>query len=168
MKRLTPVVTLVVLLAGLAYGLGVFDSDETRIRSLFVDAADSFNDTNLSGCLEGFAEDYRDETEKTVDRARLTLGLRSAFLRMVDPKTKAFLLRLRMPDEAMSVDIGDPADTATADTATAVFTLYVERRREEGWQPEWQVRVTAKLKKVDGKWRIHRSSHETMGGARPR
>lgn len=158
------VVILLVLLAGIAYGFGVFDSDETRIRNLFGGLVGSFNDTHLSGCLEGFAEDYRDATESTVvDRDRLKMALRVTFLRMVDPKTKAFLLRLRLPDEAMSIDIADPADKATV-----VCTLYLERSRAGGWQSEWQVRVTAQLKKVEGEWHIHESKHETTAGARPK
>lgn len=160
-KIIAPV--LLVVVAVLMYCSGFFDSPETRIRNLFSNAVASFDETHLAGCIGGFAEDYRDETESRLDRNMLSNILRFTFISMVDAKTKLFLLRLRMPDDSMSVEIDEAAGTANV-----AFTLHLERQRKKEWQPQWQLSVSTKLIFVEGNWRIHRSSHETVEGARPR
>ena len=161
----TKVLAPLLFVAGLAlaYAVGMFDSDDTRIRNLFANAASSFNATRLSGCLDGFAEDYKDETEWKVDRALLANALRIAFLRSIDSKSKAFLLRLKIPEASMKVAIDEAAETATVE-----LSLSLERRRGETFDPQWQLQVVAKLKKIDGDWLIHESTHETLEGSRPR
>ncbi|MEE9127824.1 MAG: hypothetical protein V3U11_11850 [Planctomycetota bacterium] len=144
-------------------GYRMLASDETRIRWLLQDAAVSFNNMNLRGCVGAFDQDYR---EKTTGLGLLELknALRVSFLQRVDPKTKAFLYRIRVPEQGISVKVGDNGEQAEAQ-----FTLYLEGRQHGAFETQWQIAVTAELHKADnGDWRIHSSSHETLDGQRPR
>jgi hypothetical protein len=165
MKRPTLLLLGIVAVAIAGYaGYGMLASDETRIRGLLDDAASSFNHTRLGGCLEAFDHDYQDPTTTpTLDRAMLTNVLRYLFLRRVDPKTKTFQLRVRIPTEDIAIQVGEGGEQAEAR-----FTLDLEQQRQGAWQSEWQLRVTAQMHKVDGDWRIQRSSHETAAGKPPR
>lgn len=163
MRRPTLLLAVIVAVAVTAYaGYRMLVSDETRIRWLLEDAASSFNQAHLRSCLEAFHLDYRDTTTG-LERARLGHVLRLLFLRDLDPKTKAFLFRVRLPTEDLAIQVDD-----NGEQAEARFQLDLEKKRQEAWQSQWQVWVTAKLQKVDGEWRIHRSSHETAAGRPPR
>jgi len=165
MKRPTLLLLGIVAVGIAAYaGYRMLASDETRIRWLLDDAASSFNNTHLAGCLEGFHLDYHDTTTTPkLDRALLSAGLRVLFLRHVHPKTKKFQLRVRVPAEDLTIQIDDGGEQAEAR-----FTVDMEQQRQGAWQSEWQLRVTAQMHKVDGDWRIQRSSHETTAGKPPR
>ena len=163
MKRPTILLLGIVAIAIAAYaGYRMSASDETRIRWLLGDAADSFNHTRLSGCIGAFDKDYQDTTTR-IDRANLASVLRYLFLKRVDPKTKAFLHRVLMPEESMSIEIADAGQEAEVK-----FDLDLQQQQGETWQSTWQLRVTAQLHKVDGDWRIRQSSHETAMGKPPR
>lgn len=164
MKRPALLLLGTVALAIAAYaGYRMSASDETRIRWLLEDAASSFNNTHLSGCLEAFDKDYKDTTMSRVDRAVLANVLRYLFLKRVDPKTKAFLYRVRLPEEDLAIQVGEQGQQAEAS-----FALDLEERHEDQWQSAWQLEVTAQLHKVEGDWLILRSSHETVMGKPPR
>ncbi|MHC4512769.1 MAG: hypothetical protein ACYTGW_07430 [Planctomycetota bacterium] len=164
MKRPTLVLLGIVVVAIAGYGgYRMLASDETRIRWLLEDTASSFNDTHLGGCLAAFAPDYQDKTISGMGRAELTQALRYVFLRRVDPKTRQFLFRVRIPEQDVTIKVA-----ASGNTATAQLTLHLEAQRQDTWEPVWELRVTAGLGKVNGDWRIQRSSHETLSGRIPR
>ena len=154
--------TIVLALVGyLAYPL--FASEETRIRWVLEDSTESFNSTYLADCLEGFADDYQDETLAELDRELLTQALRVAFMREIDQQTKEFQMRVLMPEEELQILVADAEDQATAE-----FRLHLEKRLDEEWRPTWELQVTAKLAKVEGDWRIRSSSHQTLFGTPPK
>ncbi len=137
-------------------------SDETRIRWLLEGAARSFNDAHLGGCLEAFDESYRDtSTTPTLEHATLASALRHVFLQRVDGKTRAFLLRVRIPEEALTIRL------EAGQQAEATFELDLDEHRRGAWQPAWQLEVTAQLRKAGGNWLIQRSSHQTTAGKPP-
>jgi hypothetical protein len=164
MKRPTLVLLGIVVVAVAGYGgYRMLASDETRIRWLLEDAASSFNDTHLGGCLTAFAPDYQDKTFSGMGRAQLAQALRSVFVARVDPKTRRFLFRVQIPEQDLTIKVA-----ANGKTATAQFTLHLEAQRQDTWKPVWELRVTAGLDKVSGDWRIQEASHETVGGQMPR
>jgi hypothetical protein len=164
MKRPALLLLGIVAVAIAAYaGYRMSASDETRIRWLLEDAASSFNHTSLSGCLEAFDKDYKDTTMRRVDRAVLASVLRYLFLKRIDPKTKAFLWRVRLPEEDLAIQVGEQGQQAEAR-----FALDLEERHQGQWQSAWQLKVTVQLHKVEGDWLIRRSSHETVMGRPPR
>jgi len=144
-------------------GYRMLASDATRIRWMLDDAASSFNDTHLGGCLAAFAPDYQDKTFSGMDRERLAQALRYVFVARVDPKTRRFLFRVRIPEQDVTIKVA-----ASGKTAAAEFTLHLEAQQQDTWEPLWELRVTAGLGKTDGDWRIQESSHETIGGQMPR
>ena len=163
MKTPGIVVSATILLATVAYfTYPLLASEDTRIRWMLEDSTSSFNTTYLAGCLEGFAEDYRDESFPELDRDLLRRALQVVFLREVNGQTKEFQTRVLLPEENLQILVGD-----TEDQATAEFRLYLEQRTGEEWKPKWELQVTAKLGVVDGNWRIRSSSHQTLNGARP-
>lgn len=163
MKRLRILVPAALLVALLAWvGLPLLASDETRIRWLFEGAVAGFNDTDLGDAMDGFAMDYRDETVSDLTHPTLSRALRYLFLRRVDPKTKEFRWRMRIPAETFSVAV--TAD----DRAESTFDLHLDERDGADWLPAWHVRVTARLQRIQGTWQIHRSTHESIAGERPR
>ena len=164
MKRPALVLLGIAVVAVIVYGgYRMLASDETRIRWLLDDAASSFNDTHLGGCLAAFAPDYRDKTISGRGRAELAQPLRYVFVAGVDPKTRHFLFRVRIPEQDVTVKVA-----ASGETAAAQFTLHLEAQRQDTWEPVWELRVTAGLGKAGGDWRIQESSHETVGGQMPR
>jgi hypothetical protein len=72
-------------------------------------------------------------------------------------------MRVMLPDDAMQIDL-EPG----ADSASVRFNLLLEEEKSGEWQPTWQLEVLADLRRLDGDWLIHRTSHKTLLGARPR
>ena len=164
MKRVILVLFAVAVVVFVAYRSYVaLASDKTHIIWLLEDAASSFNDTKLSGCLEAFDKDYRDETLPGVDLSKLRMALQFVFFRRVDQKTRAFLMRVRLPEEERTIQVEGDGKQATAE-----FTLALEQRRDGAWTPQWELRVSAQMRKVDGQWSILRASHQTVQGERPK
>ncbi|MHC5066615.1 MAG: hypothetical protein ACYTG5_21875 [Planctomycetota bacterium] len=138
-----------------------FASDETKINWLIQDAAESFNATNLSGCLAIFAEDYQDSKVAELDLENLTQILRYTFFSFRDSESKAFRLRVLVPEERLVPQV-------TGDSAELAFALQLEERKGQAWEPSWEVQVDAKLIRTEDGWRVTSSRHETLSGARPR
>lgn len=165
MRRPTLLLLGVVAVAVAAYtGRRMLASDETRIRWLLEDAARSFNEAYLAGCLEAFDNRYQDTSSTpALDRTMLAATLRYVFQLRVDLKTKAFLLRVRIPEEELTIQVG-----RSGEQAEARFRLDLEEQLEGAWQSAWQLQVTANLQEAGGDWRIRQSSHETAAGRPPR
>jgi hypothetical protein len=165
MKR--PVLALAaVTLASLAVysGFRMLASDETKIRWLLEDATESFNGTSVSGCVAGFHMDYKDKTDRLIDRGTLSQALLYMFMHKRDGKSDRFLYRVDLPAESLTILIEEDGE------AVATFDLHLElQEQDDGERREaWRIGATAWLRETDGDWLIHRSSHRTISGRQPR
>ena len=68
-----------------------------------------------------------------------------------------------MPEQGITIKVADSGEQAEAE-----FTFYLDQRRDGAFEPQWQLIVTAQLRKVDGNWRIYEAAHVTVEGDRPR
>ena len=152
---------LVLLLA--AYGIyRLCLSDETRIREFVTGMAADFNAGAVGSCVDGLAADYREEIVR-VRKDEVHQLLVALWFREKDPKTGEFPFRVELPPEEIRVTL----DGEARDKAEIELTARFADVRRNGGKPLWQVRVEAKLAKVDGKWRVKSSRHETLEGRVP-
>lgn len=133
-------------------------SDETRIGWLFAAEAEAFNGGSVLSVLSHFAPDYRD------DAAGMDLPmLRGAVMYVLqnhgDPQQRD-CWRVDLPQGAGSVAVD-------GDAATAELPVQLFQGRDADTKLLWQVQVTAQLRRIDGDWRIARSTHRTTQGHRP-
>lgn len=159
MKRILLLAILIVLsfFAGRALYFAMA-SDQTRIGWLFAAEADAFNTASAFSVLSHFALDYRDDTVG-FDLPTLRGAVLWVFQEHGDPGHKSHW-RVELPEGAGSVAVdGDAA------TAELPMRLYGGSLADE--QLLWEVRVTAELRRIDGDWRIARSTHATTQGRMP-
>ncbi len=159
MKRLLLIGALifVAFLAGRALYVSMA-SDETRIGWLFADEAAAFNSASAFSTLDHFALDYHDDTDGW-DLPTLRGAVIWAFQNRRDAQHR-FLLRVELPEQAGTVAVD-------GDTATAEFPVRLHEGRGSDERLGWELRVTAGLRRIDGEWRVVRSTHETVSGQRP-
>jgi hypothetical protein len=137
-------------------------SDETKIRWLVEDMVDGFNDERTARAVRGLAPGFRDETSGA-DRDLVRQGVIRMLFQEHDPRTKRFLLRLEVPEEALAVEVAPGGDTAAA---RGELRLYERRGAAETLL--WGASFEGDLARTDDGWRFLRSRHRTVEGERPR
>lgn len=159
MKRilLTAVLVALAFFAGRAIYLAMA-SDQTRIGWLFAAEAEAFNSTSAFSVLSHFALDYRDDTVG-FDLQMLRGAVLWVFQQHGDPEQPS-RWHVELPEAAGSV-------TVAGDTASAELPLRLYGGRDADAKLLWEVKVTAQLRRVDGDWRIARSTHATTQGRMP-
>ncbi len=136
--------------------------DATRIRMLVEECAAAFNDGSRSGCLEGFAEDFVDETSK-IDRELLGRALAYLFLKEKHAETGQLRYRIEIDPKEFPVTVESDGDAAKIPSVAVRFL----RLRAGSYEPAWTIDVECELAKIDGRWRIRRTRHDTQDGRRP-
>jgi hypothetical protein len=136
-------------------------SDEARIRELLETMADGFNRSRTGDCLDGLAEDFREETTG-VDKGSIGNFLRLLFLRERDPQTKKFTYRVELPEAELKIEVSAKQEgQARVDLVADFFKL-----AGEDWKLFWKARITADLEEGEDGWQVKRSRHETLEGRR--
>ena len=141
---------------GVALWLLLGPSPEEQVRRHLRAMAKDFNAGRTGPCSRGLSEDYL-ETTTGVSREEIRGYLAS--LRLQDGKEN-FRYRVTLPEE-IDVTI-DPQD---ATKATTDFIAIFDERSKEEWRTRWRVEIRAEIVKIDGDWRVRRSSHETLKGS---
>jgi hypothetical protein len=139
-----------------------FASDETKIRWQLDSMAEGFNETRNGAVLAGLAPDFLDETHGA-DRQLVRAALARLFFESKDPVTKAFPYRVELPREALEIDVGSPANTATVELVARFFEKHAGEE-----QVRWEIAVSAELVERDGEWLVQRSEVRTVSGRMPR
>jgi len=137
-------------------------SDETKIRWTIEEMVGGFNRERASPVMRAFSQDYRDETSDA-DRELVHQAVVSLFFRERDPRTKRFLLRGEIPEDSLTVEVGEEGAHATARGVLTVFAA-----EGEGEAVSWRVSFEGTLAHEEDGWRFVRSSYETLEGRRPR
>ena len=133
-------------------------SPEEQVRRHIRAMAEDFNAGRTGPCSQGLSEDYR-ETTVGVDRQEIRGYLASLALPDLT-QSKPFRYRVTLPEE-FDVTI-DPEDAKKA--TTEFIAVFGELSKEE-WRDRWNVRINAEVVKIDGDWKVRRSSHETLKGS---
>ncbi len=133
---------------------------ETKIERRLAAMAEGFNDTRLSPCMAGLAQDYHDTSG--ADREWIRQGLVASFFRERDPGTKRFRWRVELPREALRIAV----DPEAGDRAKASLVARFHEREGTEEHLAWEVRIDAHLEERDGDWVITRTSHETVSGSK--
>jgi hypothetical protein len=159
MKRilLSTVLIVVAFLGGRALYIAMA-SDETRIGWLFAAEANAFNSARVLSVLSHFAPDYRDDTTGVTVQE-----LRGAMLWTFQNRRDAerrFLYRVELPEGAGAVNIDE-------DRAKAKLPVCLYETIDGVEQLAWKALVTAELRRIDGDWRVDRSTLETTQGHMP-
>ncbi len=134
-----------------------FVSDETRLRWIVEEMVAGYNDASLGPCVGPIADDWRHGSSTTLDREVLKGGLLRQFWNERDHRTKAFLYRVEVPEDTLSIEVREGE-------ATLDLEARFERLRGATWEPLWHIRIEAELDQLDGDWKIRRSSHEDLEG----
>jgi ketosteroid isomerase-like protein len=157
----------VLFLVGVPYGVTrlyrEMATDSTKVRWVVTEFVDAFNANDMDTAIAYFAPDYADESneEQTLNRASIHAALLAA-ARSVDPQTKKPKLELKTGEELIRIV---ELDTGAG---TALISLEVSvRERGAGGRVVWKVKGTASLRRGDEGWKIVRTAHETVVGARP-
>lgn len=137
-------------------------SDETKIRWRVESMIDGFNRERASPILRGFAQEFRDDTSEA-DRELVHQAVVSLFFRERDPQTKRFLLRAEIDPETLVVEVSEDGSAATVN---GVLTLF--ERKGELEDVLWSASFEGELVRGEDGFRFVRSTHETVGGERPR
>ena len=145
----------VVAAVGIPPLLRMFQSDEEQVRALVTSTEAAFESGDLSGVLDGFADDYREGTHQWT-RDQLTQGLRYLFFRWSQGQTR---WRLTIDEDLVDVTLGE-ADTGAV---RVVFPMSIDAGRGD----PWSIRVTATVREIDGAFRFASSTYEVESGERP-
>ena len=163
MRRVLAVVLIITAFVGTGFVLRrALASDETRIRRLVEGLVDGFNDERAARALRGFARDFLDETSGA-DRELVHTAVVHLFFTRRDPETKEFTLRLEVPEDTLIIEVLTPDEAARANGVLRLFQRAAERE-----ELLWEVSFQGQLAQIDDRWRFVRSTHETVGGTRPR
>jgi len=135
-------------------------SDRTQILWLLEDMEEGYDEARVGPCVAGIAADWRHEGAGSLDRETLKGYLLRSFLQDRESASKAFLYRVDVPEESIELEVD-------GDRATLACDARFERLRAGAWQPDWELHLRAELERIDGRWRIVRSSHENRSGSRP-
>ena len=127
-------------------------SDEQQIVWVFEDMQRGFNDTRMAPVLGGFANAYRDESSG-ITRQELREVLTYLFLRVHDPETKRFRLRMELDADALQVAVDEGAGTAQV-SGTARFFDHVDGVD----QLFWDARFDAELASGSEGWQVVRTT----------
>jgi hypothetical protein len=135
-----------------------FVPETTRIRWRLEEMEAGFNETRLSPCLRGVAEEWR-HADSRVDRALLADILRSVFFHEKDPKSGRFPLHAEFERDSLEIVL-DPVDEERAEVVlVGVFSVL----DGEEWSPAWRARITASLRKDPERgWQVTASAHEDL------
>ena len=122
-----------------------------------------FDDTRTNKCLAGLAPDFRDETYGA-DRQDVQRGLARLFFEKKDPKTRGFLYRVELPQEAMRITVVHDGDKrGHVDLLARFFEKHGETE-----ELAWETEIAAELIELEGDWVVRRTSHVIRAGRMPR
>ena len=158
---------LVILAACALAGFGIYRlamllvPEETRIRQLIETMVEAFNDRDAGDCAAGLADDFREETVR-LGKPEIHALLVYLFFARRDPRTGEAPYRIEVPPESLRTTLG-PGD----DEAKVEFIARFLEDRGKGARPVWEAAISAEVVKVDGEWKVKRSSHESASGKRP-
>ncbi|MBI5851073.1 MAG: hypothetical protein HZB39_08600 [Planctomycetes bacterium] len=158
------------LLAAFVLGFAawiLWPSDEvTLVRSIPRRLAAAFSSGRASTCLDGFAMEYSDTSEGArIDRETIRVALLGRFGGAAGGDLVA-----KVRDESLDLASYD-AESGTAELGFVVVLSRVSPLATEVTPADaiWEIEVAATLRREeDGEWRITRSTHRTVSGARPR
>jgi len=162
-----PVKRLVIIAACALAGFGIyrlamlFVPEETRIRQLMETMVEAFNDRDAGDCAAGLADDFREETVK-LGKPEVHALLVHLFFAQRDSRTGEVPYRIEVPPESLRVTLGPGGGEAKVE----LIARFLEDRGK-GARPVWEAAISADIVKVDGEWRVKRSSHESASGKRP-
>jgi hypothetical protein len=158
-KRALAILVLIALgIFGVRKLVSLFVPDETRIRELVLGMAEGFNDSNplaISGALDS---SWIHEGG-SIDRTELTRALAFTFWQDRTELKRRFRRRVELDEETLAIEIGDGSTDATVSCEVRFFVL-----RGEEWEPDWNARFEATLKRSGGGWSIAASRHTDLAG----
>ena len=157
MKRILLLLSLVVF--GYFTGrflVGLFLSDETRIRNVIEEMEAGFNEGSGKRASSGLAETWT-HAGRAVRRDDLRGYLLAEFQQQRTQRKRQLTLRVDVLDDLLLIDVQD-------DRANATIEARFEKLRGETWEPLWHMRVEAELEKGDDGWKITRTEKEDLEG----
>lgn len=130
-------------------------SPEQTLRWTLTELAEDFNAGDVGNVASGFHRDFRDESSGA-GFDDVGAALRGLYLQERDQT--GFLLRVELPEELLSVEVAEGAETANVE-ATARFY----RMRGEAREPWWDAEARLTFVRHSGRWRIAESSRVNHG-----
>ncbi len=134
-------------------------SDETKVQYRILEMREGFNAGVPRTVMAGVAEDYQD-TDTGFDAKVLHTLLVSLFFTTRHPETKAFDLRVEIPEQ-----LGIQTDESSGDI-TASFDLSFTVTSQPAREP-WVVHVDVRFDERDEGWLVVRSNFQPLSGRRP-
>ncbi|MFT7677650.1 MAG: hypothetical protein ACI8QC_001633 [Planctomycetota bacterium] len=127
-------------------------SDEQTLRWALEELVENVDSGNVGKVGSFFHADFHDESSGAryddVQRA-----LRGLYFRERDPVTRAFRLRLELPEELLDLQVEEGSGRAEVDATARIYALVNGEKR-----PWWDARAHIILVQVNGRWRILRTS----------
>lgn len=125
-------------------------SDVQLLRWRLEEMQEAFNEGNMRGVSSGFSESFRDESSGA-RKDDVHGALVSLYMQEKHPETRGFNLRVELPEELLSIQLEEGADTATVDCTARVS--YVDSGKL--W---WDVEARVDFRKEGKRWRVVGSS----------
>lgn len=139
----------------------VFVSDETRIRRVLRSAAEGFNETHKSACLDALADDYRDDTVG-LTRDQLGLWLVNLFLKE-KPQGNTFRYRVEIVEDELKIEVADGPPKTAEVTGLVRFSKLTEGE----FEPVWDVGIEGRMEETSDGWKAKRSRYHSVSGSSP-
>lgn len=134
--------------------------EEERVRRIILSMADGFNRSRAGQVVDPLAEDYIEETTRH-DRTDVRGYLGVLFLTQRDAKTKESRYRVEVEHLSVTIDAEKP------EKAQATVVASFQALGPGGYEPAWQVEVSASFERTGDGWKVMRSSHRGLSGKRP-
>ncbi len=130
-------------------------SPEQTLRWTLSELAEDFNAGDVGSVASGFHRDFRDESSGA-GFDDVGAALRGLYLQERD-KT-GFLLRVELPEDLLSVEVAEGANSATVEATARFF-----RMRGGAQEPWWDAQARLTFVRQSGRWRIAESSRVNHG-----